>query len=58
IKADTEPGLEKWLAINTRFADIWPNITAKGEVPADAQEWSGRAGKESLLSERPGRGDG
>lgn len=58
IKADTEPGLEKWLEINTKFADIWPNITAKGEVPADAEDWSGKPDKEALLSEKPGKGDG
>jgi len=58
IKADTEPGLEKWLEINTRLANIWPNITAQGEAPPDAKDWSGRPGKEALLSERPGRGDG
>ena len=32
--------------------------TGSREPPADAKEWSGRPGKEALLSERPGRGDG
>jgi Fe-S-cluster-containing hydrogenase component 2 len=27
IKPDTEPGLEKWLEINTQYAQVWPNIT-------------------------------
>jgi ferredoxin len=31
IKPDTEPGLEKWLEINTQYAQVWPNITVKRE---------------------------
>src|ERR1700746_843833 len=27
IKPDTEPGLEKWLSINTEYSKLWPNIT-------------------------------
>jgi len=27
IKADSEPGLEKWLSLNAEYARIWPNIT-------------------------------
>ena len=34
IKPDTEPGLEKWLSINTEYAKLWPNITLKKEPPA------------------------
>lgn len=49
IKPDTEPGLEDWLAINTRYAEIWPNITEIGDVPADADDWNGRPGKAALL---------
>ena len=29
IKADTEPGSEKWLEINTKYSEIWPNISEK-----------------------------
>ena len=29
IKPDTEPGLEKWLEINAKYAQVWPNITIK-----------------------------
>jgi len=29
IKADSEPGLEKWLSLNTEYARIWPKITVK-----------------------------
>jgi len=29
----------EWIEINARFAAIWPNITAKGAVPPDADDW-------------------
>ena len=29
IKADTEPGSEKWLEINKQYSEIWPNINEK-----------------------------
>jgi ferredoxin len=58
IKPDTEPGLEKWLKINTEYAQKWPNITIKREAPADAKEFDGVAGKlEAHFSENPGEGD-
>ena len=37
IKPDTEPGLEKWLEVNTEYAKTWPNITQKKEFPARRQ---------------------
>ena len=45
IKADTEPGLEKWLELNAEYAKKWPNITQKGTPPADAKEYEGDAGQ-------------
>lgn len=49
IKPDTESGLDEWLAINTKYAEIWPNITEIGDVPADAEEWNGKPNKAALL---------
>jgi ferredoxin len=57
IKPDTEPGLEKWLEINTQYAQIWPNITVKREPPPDAKDWEGKPDKANLLSPNPGTGD-
>ena len=54
IFPDTEPGLEKWLEFNTKYADIWPQICRKGEPPADAEEWDGKPDKLKLLSTKPG----
>lgn len=56
ILPDTEPNLDKWLALNAKFAAEWPNITRKGEISADAADWDGKPGKEALLSKNPGKG--
>jgi len=56
ILPDTEPNLDKWLVLNEKYAATWPNITRKGEMPADAADWDGKAGKESQLSPNPGKG--
>src|SRR2546427_10462937 len=40
IKADTEPGLEKWLLLNAEYAKIWPNIPVKKAPPPDWKEWA------------------
>ena len=29
IKPDTEHGMEKWLEINKKYSEIWPNINQK-----------------------------
>ena len=56
IVPDTEPGIEEWLEINARFATEWPNITAKGDQLADADDWNGKDGKKGMLSDKPGKG--
>src|SRR3989337_3752624 len=39
IVPDTDPQAEAWLELNRDFSDNnWPNITRKGEAPADADE--------------------
>jgi ferredoxin len=56
IKPDTadEPDA-KWLKINTEFAKIWPNITHKGDPPADADAYKDEKGKfEKYFSPEPG----
>jgi ferredoxin len=58
IKPDTEPGLEKWLELNRKFSETWPNITSKKEPPADADAHKTEAGKfEKYFSPDPGSGD-
>jgi ferredoxin len=58
IKPDTEPDLEKWLALNAEYAQNWPNVTIKRDPPPDAKEWDGKPGKfEAFFSPDPGQGD-
>lgn len=58
IKPDTEPGLDKWLKINTEYAPLWPNITVKRDGPVDGKEFDGVEGKfEKYFSAEPGEGD-
>ncbi|MFN4275767.1 MAG: ferredoxin FdxA [Ferrovibrio sp.] len=45
ILPDTSPEAGKWLALNTEMAARWPNITSKGQPPADAEAWRGVEGK-------------
>ncbi|MDJ1158965.1 ferredoxin family protein [Chelatococcus sp. SYSU_G07232] len=49
IVPDTDPRAEKWIQINARYAAIWPNITEKGAVPADADDWKHIPDKENYL---------
>tara|TARA_Y100001973_G_C5086890_1_gene275347 strand:- start:337 stop:672 length:336 start_codon:yes stop_codon:yes gene_type:complete len=46
--------LEYWMNINTKYSNIWPNITKKQDPPVDAAEWDGKPNKRELLSEEPG----
>ncbi|TNE63493.1 MAG: ferredoxin family protein [Alphaproteobacteria bacterium] len=57
ILPDTEDGLEEWLELNTKYSEEWPNITTKGDAPADAEEWKGVPGKMKHFSAAPGKGD-
>jgi ferredoxin len=58
IKPDTEPGLEKWLDVNSEYAKSWPNITQKKESPPDAKEFDGQEGKfDKYFSSTAGAGD-
>src|SRR5215471_11333098 len=50
IKADSEPGLEKWLSLNAEYARIWPNITVKKAPPPDSKEWEGKPDKLQYFS--------
>ncbi len=56
ILPDTEDGLGDWLEINTKYAAEWPNITVKGESPADADDWRDKPNKKELMSTNPGAG--
>ncbi|MEL0107651.1 MAG: ferredoxin FdxA [Rhodospirillales bacterium] len=56
IIPDTEPDLTPWLELNAEYAEKWPNITRKGEPPADWEDWKDKSGKKEHFSENPGAG--
>ncbi len=56
IVPDTEDNLDEWLDINKQHSGDWPNITAKGATPEDAEEWKDKPGKKAELSSNPGTG--
>jgi ferredoxin len=57
ILPDSEPLAEKWLEVNRKFAETWPNITRKRDALPDADEWKDKPNKAEMLSENPGQGD-
>ncbi|WP_334127959.1 ferredoxin FdxA [Sneathiella sp.] len=58
ILPDTEEGADAFLELNREYAEIWPNITQKGQPPADSEEWNGKPGKyPAEFSANPGGGD-
>ncbi len=55
ILPDTDEGAESWVELNREYSEKWPNITLKGEVPADEAKYRGVAGKfEKHFSSNPG----
>ena len=58
IKPDTEPGMEKWVEINAKYAELWPNITMKKDALPEADKFNGEAEKfDKYFSEEAGPGD-
>jgi len=55
IKPDTTTGHEDWLALNVKYAEIWPVITEKVDPLPDHEEWMDKTGKLSEFSENPGQ---
>ena len=45
IKPDTEKNSEKWLEINKKYSEIWPNISIKKESPKDLKEFENEENK-------------
>ena len=53
---DTEPSVEKWVELARKYAESWPNINKKGDIPADADQWKGVEGKfDKHFSPNPGK---
>ncbi len=41
IIEDDDDASGRWLALNTEYSQVWPVITDKGDVPADADDYEG-----------------
>ncbi len=39
IVSDTEPNNEKWLEVNKKYSEIWPNISVKKEPLEDHEKF-------------------
>ena len=55
IVPDSDDKGTPWLEQNRTYATLWPNITRKGEAPADADEWKDKPVKAALFSAEPGK---
>lgn len=55
ILPDSDDKATPWVELNRDYAQQWPNITRKGEAPADADDWKDKPGKKALLSPNPGK---
>ena len=39
IVPDSQGDANKWLELNTKYSEIWPNIVIKKDTPLDAKDW-------------------
>jgi ferredoxin len=57
ISDDSDDASKKWVDINRKYAEAWPNINKMGEPPPDRDDWKGVDGKfENHFSKKPGKG--
>jgi len=45
IVPDTEPGNEKWLELNNKYSEIWPNINKKKDPLEDQEKYRNEENK-------------
>ena len=45
IVPDTAEGSDKWLEMNTKYSEIWPNISEKKDPPADHKKYENEEDK-------------
>ena len=59
IQPDTNENTEELVKLNTKYSEMWPNITKRREndVPKDQEKWRDVKDKLKYLSENPGKGD-
>ena len=58
IVPDTDDDDGKWVELNSKYSETWPNITQKKDAPADADSFAEEKGKlDKYFSPNPGTGD-
>jgi len=59
IEADTNDNMEKWVTLNKKYSEVWPNITKSraDDVPKDQEKWRNVENKKKYFSEKSGKGD-
>jgi len=56
IVTDTHEDASKWLEVNKKYSELWPNINKKGIPPSDADEYRSEKNKfEKYFSKEPGK---
>ena len=45
IAPDTEEGNEKWIELNKKYSEIWPNIAIKKDPPSDSKKYENEENK-------------
>ena len=56
IVTDTEDENGKWLEINKKYSELWPNINKKGIPPQDADDFRNEKDKfKKYFSEKPAK---
>ena len=49
IVSDTEAGSEKWLEVNTKYSEIWPNITEVKDPLEDHEKYKNEENKIQII---------
>ncbi len=53
----TGDDMDRWVEMNRKYAEAWPNITRKKDPPPDADDFKDLKGKfEKFFDEKPGAG--
>lgn len=57
IIPDTDNRADKFIEMNRKYSEMWPNITQQKSPLPEAEEFKNVEDKMNLLSEAPGEGD-
>ena len=55
IHPDVDDNMEKWVELNRKYSEIWPNIIKRKDPPTDSDKWTDVTDKfNKYFSEKPG----